>query len=244
MVIKQLNLDIEVGQYSWACCYIILIFPIIQLKDVDFDKNEHKSPEFFLLNPLHQVPTLDDNGFYVTDSHAIIAYLATDSKLTSPDPRVLARINQLMFFDFELFRVMGEVGVSSIVFKVFRQLIRMLLDSTLRWFRSHDGSITESIDDSARKTRSFGTLLAAAQLGGRWLFDHRWLLGACNFFCNLRELNFELFEGWCLIAFPYFFIALSNWPFEVRCNVEVVWDLQRSFGWICGYRRRLEGSSR
>jgi hypothetical protein len=26
-----------------------------------------------------------------------------------------ARINQLLFFDFELFRVMGEVGVSSIL---------------------------------------------------------------------------------------------------------------------------------
>lgn len=59
------------------------------------------------------MPTLDDNGFLVTDSHAIISYLAAGSTLTSPDARLAARINQLLFFDFELFRVMGEVGVSS-----------------------------------------------------------------------------------------------------------------------------------
>lgn len=82
------------------------------MKNIDFDKNEHRTPEFFLLNPLHQVPTLNDKGFLVTDSHAIISYLATNSFLTSTDARLLARINQLLFFDFELFRVMGEVCVS------------------------------------------------------------------------------------------------------------------------------------
>lgn len=84
-----------------------------QFKNVDFDKNEHRSKEFFRINPLHQVPTLDDNGFFITDSHAIISYLAANTNLTSPDPRILARINQILFFDFELFRVIGEVGVSS-----------------------------------------------------------------------------------------------------------------------------------
>lgn len=87
--------------------------PFFKLKNVDFDKSEHRSAEFRRMNPLHQVPTLDDNGLYITDSHAIISYLATNSNLTSKDSRILARINQLLFFDFELFRVMGEVGVSS-----------------------------------------------------------------------------------------------------------------------------------
>lgn len=101
---------------GWCLSYVSLthVFPF-QLKNIDFDKNEHLSPEYMAMNPLHQVPTLDDNGFYITDSHAIIAYLATNSNLTSTDPRVLARINQLMCFDFELFRVMGEVGVNNFI---------------------------------------------------------------------------------------------------------------------------------
>lgn len=94
-------------------CYRNIFSLLFQLRNVDFDKNEHRTPQFFLMNPLHQVPTLNDNGFLVTDSHAIISYLAANSSLMSTDPRLLARINQLLFFDFELFRVMGEVGVSS-----------------------------------------------------------------------------------------------------------------------------------
>lgn len=90
---------------------------LFQFRDVDFDKSEHRSKEFFLMNPLHQVPTLDDNGFYIGDSHAIISYLAANSNLTSTDPRILARINQILFFDFELFRVIGEVGVRRMFFK-------------------------------------------------------------------------------------------------------------------------------
>ncbi|CRK97500.1 CLUMA_CG010889, isoform A [Clunio marinus] len=92
LVIKQLHLN-------------------IQLKDVDFDKSEHMSPEFRKMNPLHQVPTLDDNGFFISDSHAIISYMAAGSHLTSTDSRLLARINEMLCFDFELFRVMGEVGI-------------------------------------------------------------------------------------------------------------------------------------
>lgn len=111
-MIKQLNLDVKV------CCWHDKIFTYrkffnLQLRNIDFDKNEHRSPEFRVMNPLHQVPTLDDNDFYITDSHAIISYLAANTNLTSTDSRILARINQLLFFDFELFRVMGEVGVSS-----------------------------------------------------------------------------------------------------------------------------------
>lgn len=103
------------SRYACLCCLAITFHSLesFQLKNVDFDKNEHRSKEFFQMNPLHQVPTLDDNGFYITDSHAIITYLAANTALTSPDSRILARINQLLYFDFELFRVMGEVGVSS-----------------------------------------------------------------------------------------------------------------------------------
>jgi glutathione S-transferase len=76
------------------------------------DKNEHRSTNFRQMNPLHQVPTLDDNGFFLTDSHAIISYLATNSNLMSNDRRLQARINQLLFFDFELFKIFCEIGVS------------------------------------------------------------------------------------------------------------------------------------
>jgi glutathione S-transferase len=76
------------------------------------DKNEHRSAAFRRMNPLHQVPTLDHDSFFLTDSHAIVSYLAANSNLLSNDRRLQARINQLLFFDFELFKIFCEIGVS------------------------------------------------------------------------------------------------------------------------------------
>lgn len=45
---------------------------------VDFDppSNEHKSPEYLILNPMGQVPTwAEDDGTIICDSHAILVYL-------------------------------------------------------------------------------------------------------------------------------------------------------------------------
>jgi glutathione S-transferase len=43
---------------------------------VDLVKGAHKTPEFLKLNPFGQVPVLDDDGVIVTDSVAILVYLA------------------------------------------------------------------------------------------------------------------------------------------------------------------------
>lgn len=37
----------------------------------------HRSPEFLALNPLGQVPVIDDGGFVLRDSQAILVYLAS-----------------------------------------------------------------------------------------------------------------------------------------------------------------------
>ncbi|HKR92830.1 glutathione S-transferase [Novosphingobium sp.] len=43
---------------------------------VDLLQGEHKSPEFLKLNPFGQIPVLDDDGTVVSDSNAILVYLA------------------------------------------------------------------------------------------------------------------------------------------------------------------------
>jgi len=47
---------------------------------VDLAKGAHKAPEFLKLNPFGQVPVLDDDGTIVTDSVAILVYLAKKSR--------------------------------------------------------------------------------------------------------------------------------------------------------------------
>jgi len=43
---------------------------------VDLPKKEQMEPWFLAINPLHQVPVLDDNGTIIRDSGAVLVYLA------------------------------------------------------------------------------------------------------------------------------------------------------------------------
>jgi glutathione S-transferase len=47
-----------------------------ELVEVDLRSGAHKTPEFLALNPFGQVPVLDDDGTIVSDSNAILVYLA------------------------------------------------------------------------------------------------------------------------------------------------------------------------
>jgi glutathione S-transferase len=47
-----------------------------ELIEVDLASGAHKKPEFLRLNPFGQVPVLDDEGIVITDSNAILVYLA------------------------------------------------------------------------------------------------------------------------------------------------------------------------
>ena len=48
----------------------------VELVLVDLFKGEHVAPGFLQLNPNHKVPVLDDDGFVLWESHAIMQYLA------------------------------------------------------------------------------------------------------------------------------------------------------------------------
>ena len=47
-----------------------------ELVEVDLAAGAHKQPEFLALNPLGQIPVLDDDGTLVADSNAILVYVA------------------------------------------------------------------------------------------------------------------------------------------------------------------------
>ncbi len=73
------------------------------------------------INPQHTVPTLDDNGFIVWDSHAICTYLidkyGKNDHLYPRDNCVRARINQRLYFDVGVaFARFGPI-VEAVFFK-------------------------------------------------------------------------------------------------------------------------------
>jgi glutathione S-transferase len=65
---------------------------------VDLMKGEHYQPPFTILNPNRQVPVLEDEGFRLTESSAILKYLA--DKINSPaypkDLKQRAKVNEMM----------------------------------------------------------------------------------------------------------------------------------------------------
>lgn len=68
---------------------------------VDLARGEQRAPEFLRLNPNHRVPVLDDDGFVIWESHAIMQYLAdrTPGQTIYPtDVRARADVNRWLFW--------------------------------------------------------------------------------------------------------------------------------------------------
>lgn len=74
----------------------------LQEKNLDFAKGEHKSPEYLALNPNGAVPTLVDGDFVLTESRAIVQYLASkkpESGLLPRDEQARADAVRWQFWD-------------------------------------------------------------------------------------------------------------------------------------------------
>jgi glutathione S-transferase len=79
----------------------------LELVVVDFSKGEQKRPEFLRMNPNGWVPVLDDDGFYLHESHAIIQYLAdgTPGQTVYPtERRARANLNRWLFWSAQHFQ--------------------------------------------------------------------------------------------------------------------------------------------
>jgi glutathione S-transferase len=64
------------GHAHRAQLFLSLIGVKFDLVEVDLAKGAHKAPDFLKLNSFGQVPVLDDDGIIVSDSNAIMVYVA------------------------------------------------------------------------------------------------------------------------------------------------------------------------
>jgi glutathione S-transferase len=89
-------------------CYklrLLLSFLKIEYKTVPvefYPGREHKSEWFLRINPLGQLPVIDDDGFMLRDAQAILVYLASRYDPTGrwypSDPKLLGEIGQWLAF--------------------------------------------------------------------------------------------------------------------------------------------------
>jgi glutathione S-transferase len=92
-------------------------------KKLDFAKGEHKNPEYLALNPNGAVPTLVDGDFVLTESRAIMQYLASkkpEKGLLPRDERARADVTRWQFWDSSHFS--PQIGTV-----VFQRIIKPMM---------------------------------------------------------------------------------------------------------------------
>lgn len=90
---------------------------------VDFAKGEHKSAAYLALNPNGAVPTLVDGDFVLTESRAIMQYLAAqkpESGLVPRDERLRADVTRWQFWDSSHYSpVLGSLAFEKLLKSMF-----------------------------------------------------------------------------------------------------------------------------
>lgn len=133
----------------------------LELVSVDLAKGEQRAPEFLRKNPNGAVPVLEDGDFVLTESHAIMQYLADKSGGQSLWPTELAaraRVNQWMFWNAQ--HLQPAVSV-------------------LNWERVVKRMLGQETPNPAEEARGeglvtrFGRVLEGHLVGKRWIAHDR-----------------------------------------------------------------------
>jgi glutathione S-transferase len=108
----------------------------LDFKVVDLFAGEHLQPTYAAINPNCLVPVLEDGDFRLTESSAILKYLAdkTGSPAYPTDPRKRARINEMMdWLNTGLYRELGYGFIYPQVFPHHRRATDELQAGTIAW---------------------------------------------------------------------------------------------------------------
>ncbi|XP_050509517.1 glutathione S-transferase 1-like isoform X1 [Diabrotica virgifera virgifera] len=98
----------------------------LDLIDMDLITGEQMTQDYLKLNPQHTVPLLDDDGFILADSHAIMQYLietyAEDSPLLPKDIKSRATLNHRLHFDTGILFARGLAITKLIIFESVKEV--------------------------------------------------------------------------------------------------------------------------
>ncbi|KAJ3663908.1 hypothetical protein Zmor_008125 [Zophobas morio] len=144
----------------------------LELKTLDMSAGEHTTPEFLKMNPQHSLPTLvDDDGYVLWDSHAIMAYLvsnyATSDSLYPSDIKTRALVDQRLHFD------------SSVVFRTLTQILRPMIFQGKK-------NVDQKDTDSAHEVYSFVETFLE---GREWISGDSVTIADFSFISSLTSFN-------------------------------------------------------
>lgn len=116
---------------------------------IDLFQGEHKGDSYLAVNPNGMVPAIDDDGFVLSESSAILKYLA--DKAGSPtypkDAQARARINEIMdWFNTQFYREIAYHVVYPQVFPNHARATDELTQSIIDWGMGQLPSLLATLD--------------------------------------------------------------------------------------------------
>jgi glutathione S-transferase len=121
----------------------------LDMQVVDLFTGEHYQPPFEALNPNRLVPVLEDDGFRLTESSAILKYLAekTGSSAYPKDLRERARVNERMdWVNTQLCRDLAYGLVYPQIFPHHKRQSDDAQKATLAWAKERAGGWLQVLD--------------------------------------------------------------------------------------------------
>jgi glutathione S-transferase len=121
----------------------------VDFQVVDLFTGEHYQPPYEKINPNHLVPTLDDGDFRLTESSAILKYLAekTGSPAYPKDLQQRARVNERMdWINTQLCRDLAYGLVYPQIFPHHKRPSDEAQKATLAWAKERAGGWMKVLD--------------------------------------------------------------------------------------------------
>ena len=117
---------------------------------VDIFTGEHLRDPYGQLNPNHQVPTLEDGDFKMTESSAILKYLAdkSGSQAYPKDLKQRARVNEMMdWFNTQVCRDMAYGFIYPQIFPGHKRQDDAAQAATLAWAKERAKTWLKVLDE-------------------------------------------------------------------------------------------------
>ena len=197
----------------------------IDFKVVDLFTGEHLQPPYAAINPSCQVPALEDGDFRLTESSAILKYLAdkTGSAAYPSDLQKRARVNEMMdWFNTGFYRDFGYGLIYPQLFPHHRRATDELQAGTIAWGKEKAKGWLKILDEKLIGPKNgylCGSQITIADYFGASILTLGELI-RCNYsvYPNLTRWldNMKALPSWPKVnqAFYELVGTVNNAPFE------------------------------
>lgn len=185
----------------------------IDFKVVDLFTGEHLQPPYAAINPSCQVPALEDGDFRLTESSAILKYLAdkTGSAAYPSDLQKRARVNEMMdWFNTGFYRDFGYGLIYPQLFPHHRRATDELQAGTIAWGKEKAKGWLKILDEKLIGPKNgylCGSQITIADYFGASILTLGEVIG-CQYFeyPNIRRWlgNMKALSSWPKVNKPFY----------------------------------------